>query len=97
MDKLKFKAYIKDRQKIVDVEKINLVTGEVVLSGYFYTIASKAIELLQYTGMKSKSGDEFYQGDIISTGCGQPLVIKFINGCFMACDQGDLVAFVRFD
>ncbi len=91
MREIKFRAYIKHLDIIVDVQRINfdVKTIEVGLSdGDLFEYNFDEVILMQYTGMRDKHGQKIYRKDILKikddygemefTG-----MVDFENGSFM--------------
>lgn len=82
MERLKFRAWHKVLKQMYDVEKMVWENGEPVLvntgeAGVLYDI--EAFELMQCVGIKDKSGQLIYEGDIVGweSDTLPPLHIKF--------------------
>lgn len=101
MNNLKFRAYIKSIQKIVDVLEINFKNKIATLDidtkkvypdvSFWWKEASvpfSNIEIMQSTGLKDKNGKEIFDGDIVSKE-NEYVVIKSFTGLWKAVSQKD--------
>jgi len=70
MREIKFRAWHKERQKIIDVFDINFrtpATVQILDENYvLYDELFDCVELMQLTGMHDKNGTQIYEGDILS-------------------------------
>jgi uncharacterized phage protein (TIGR01671 family) len=71
MREIKFRAWYKYAEKMLQVSEIRLLTGpfmQLVLAGESPVTSFRAgdnVELMQFTGLKDTKGTEIYEGDIL--------------------------------
>ena len=93
MREIKFRAWLKEERKMVNVETLfiginRLCFGNSKTEDLFFRDFEE-VELMQYTGLKDKNGKEIYDGDIVlvesgGTSTWYKTVIKFKEGAFIA-------------
>jgi uncharacterized phage protein (TIGR01671 family) len=97
---VKFRALEKNLKEIIPVHNINFV-NRMINTGSAWRLFDE-IELMQYTGLKDKNGNEIYEGDIVSGESYETSMarhwgndvdekekcyeIQFIRGSFRLCD-----------
>jgi hypothetical protein len=86
MREIKFRAWLKEERKMVNVETLfiginRLCFGNSKTEDLFFRDFEE-VELMQYTGLKDKNGKEICENDLISCKKYKNIVVFFENGCF---------------
>ena len=103
MNNLKFRAYIKSINKVVDVLKIDFKSNTLLLdidsdemipkSDYWWyetTLSFEDVVLMQSTGFHDKNGVEIFEGDIIDTTTKNKYqIIQSVTGLWKAVSPED--------
>jgi uncharacterized phage protein (TIGR01671 family) len=94
MREIKFRAWVINSKKIVDLKKITPLACEPGLleygDGLFIPFRSDII-LMQFTGLKDKNGKEIYEGDVLDYGLDRSFYIAFVDGAFVATFNNGVV------
>lgn len=94
MREIKFRAWDNNTEKMHEVDELDLwgrdsLPSRTYFKGIDVGIPYEDIELMQYTGLKDKSGKEIYEGDILRSdalgddGEGVVSLVIFEKGCFV--------------
>lgn len=91
MNNLKFRAWLKDENKMVEVKSLHLSTRRIM---YGYSISNQNcgnttksfddVVLMQATGLKDINGNDIYEGDLLNGDyyTKYPLICKFEDCAF---------------
>ena len=90
MRKIKFRAWLKEDKKMVNVETMDftdksiqyLEKSEFINAYLLRRVSFDDVKLMQYTGIKDKNGKEIYENDLISCNKHKNIVVFFEGGCF---------------
>ena len=90
MREIKFRAWLKEDKKMVNVETMDFVDksiqylkkGEIINAYILRRESFDDVELMQYTGVKDKNGKEIYENDLIYCNKHKNIVVFFESGCF---------------
>ena len=90
MRKIKFRAWLKEDKKMVNVETMDftdksiqyLEKSEFINAYLLRRVSFDDVKLMQYTEIKDKNGKEIYENDLISCNKHKNIVVFFEGGCF---------------
>ena len=106
MREIKFRAWLKEDKKMVNVETMDFVDksiqylkkGEIINAYILRRESFDDVELMQYTGVKDKNGKEIYEGDITICKYGPQIAmeVKWVDEGFRTLGKYDGDNYVGF-
>ena len=90
MREIKFRAWLKEDKKMVNVEAMDftdksiqyLKRSEIINAYILRREGFDDIELMQHTGLNDKNGNKIYENDLISCNKYKNIIVFFEDGCF---------------
>jgi uncharacterized phage protein (TIGR01671 family) len=87
MREIKFRAWLKKRQQIVEVSKITFLNYDETLhlvidyerDAETYEAFPTDYEIMQFTGLRDKYGKEIYEGDFVKDTENRIYIVKWID------------------
>ena len=106
MREIKFRAWLKEDKKMVNVETMDftdksmqyLEKSEIINAYLLRRVIFDDVELMQFTGVKDKNGKEIYEGDITICKYGPQIAmeVKWVDEGFRTLGKYDGDNYVGF-
>lgn len=103
MREIKFRAWLKEEKKMINIKAIDWDEDGNIFSvnypeGKSYSgYGSDNIELMQYTGLKDKNGVKIFEGDIVLAGSYYEIIWSKLTCCFKMCNLDDEIELTHID